>query len=119
MLKLPATYAIEMQLLGGIWMGQIFPAVVCGAFTRWFDSRALLAGWLLGMVSGTGMAASLGLRSSVYPVHLLGRIYPMYALVPALVLNLAAAAIGTLVLRARESRAVERQDETDRAMYFG
>ncbi len=34
-LKLPATYAIEMQLLGGIWMGQLFPAVVIGAFTRW------------------------------------------------------------------------------------
>ena len=27
-LKLPATYAIEMQLLGGIWIGQMFPSVV-------------------------------------------------------------------------------------------
>ncbi len=27
-LRLPAPYAIEMQLLGGIWIGQIFPSVV-------------------------------------------------------------------------------------------
>ena len=43
-LKLPATYAIEMQLLGGIWMGQLFPSVVVGVFTRWFHPWALLGG---------------------------------------------------------------------------
>ncbi len=71
-LRLPAPYAIEMQLLGGIWIGQMFPAVVCGVFTRWFNPWALLVGWAAGIASGTGMAAALGLKSSVYPVHFAG-----------------------------------------------
>ena len=121
-LRLPATYAIEMQLLGGIWMGQIFPSVVCGVFTRWFDPWALLAGWAVGMASGTGMAITLGLRSSVYPVHLAGGVYPMYAAVPALGLNLAVSAALTLALRGLRSvrggrKAVD--DATDPAVYFG
>ena len=74
-LKLPAPYAIEMQLLGGIWIAQLFPAVVCGVFTRWFHPWGLLAGWAAGMAAGTGMVLALGLKSSVYPVHLLvGRV---------------------------------------------
>ncbi len=43
-LYLPAPYAIEMQLLGGIWMAQLFPSVVVGVFTRWFNPWALVAG---------------------------------------------------------------------------
>ncbi|HJR11690.1 MAG TPA: sodium:solute symporter family protein, partial [Rhodanobacteraceae bacterium] len=34
-LYLPTKFAIDLQLLGGIWMLQIFPAVICGLFTRW------------------------------------------------------------------------------------
>ena len=34
-----AQYAIELQLLGGIWIGQLFPSVVFGVFTRWFHGR--------------------------------------------------------------------------------
>jgi SSS family solute:Na+ symporter len=82
-------FAIELQLLGGIWILQLLPAALCGAFTRWFHGRALLAGWAAGMISGTAMAASLGLKSSVYPLHLFGHVYAVYAAVPALLLNLA------------------------------
>lgn len=98
-LKLPAPYAIEMQLLGGIWMAQLFPSVVMGVFTRWFNPWALLAGWASGMAAGTAMAAALGLKSSVYPLHLFGGVYAMYAAVPALLLNLAVSAGLTLLLR--------------------
>ena len=98
-LKLPAPYAIEMQLLGGIWMAQLFPAVVVGVFTRWLDPWALLAGWAAGMFSGTAMAWAMGLRSSVYPIHFLGGTYAMYAAVPALALNLVVAVGLTVVLR--------------------
>lgn len=121
-LKLPATYAIEMQLLGGIWIGQIFPAVVCGLFTRWFSPWALLAGWAAGMISGTAMAASLGLRSSVYPVRLFGSVWPMYAAVPALLLNLAVSAGITVLLRLSRQQAsspARARDRTDPAVYFG
>jgi SSS family solute:Na+ symporter len=99
-LRLPAPFAIEMQLLGGIWMAQLFPSVVLGVFTRWLNPWALLAGWAAGMASGTGMAISLGLKSSVYPLHIGGSVYAMYAAVPALLLNLTVAVILTIAVRA-------------------
>jgi SSS family solute:Na+ symporter len=109
-LKQPATYAIEMQLLGGVWIAQLFPSVVLGAFTRWLNPWALLCGWAAGMAAGTGMAVSLGLKSSVYPLHLFGQTYAMYAAVPALLLNLAVSAVLTLLLRAM--KADSRGDST-------
>ncbi|SNT23861.1 solute:Na+ symporter, SSS family [Granulicella rosea] len=116
-LKLPAPYAIEMQLLGGIWIGQMFPSVVCGTFTRWFNPWALLAGWAAGMYTGTAMAVSLSLKSSVYPIHFAGQVYPMYAAVPALLLNLAVAVVLTLILRA--AKIGEGSDSTEASAYIG
>jgi len=119
-LKLPATYAIEMQLLGGIWMAQLFPSVVVGVFSRWFNPWALLMGWVAGMACGTGMAWSLGLKSSVYPLHLpaaLGGTYAMYAAVPALLLNLAVSILLTVMFRAMKMG--EGTDVTDAAAYVG
>jgi SSS family solute:Na+ symporter len=116
-LKLPATYAIEMQLLGGIWIAQMFPSVIIGAFSRWMHPWALLAGWAAGMASGTAMAYELGLKSSVYPLHLFGGTYAMYAAVPALALNLAVSAILTVVFRAAKVNG--GTDITDAAAYVG
>jgi SSS family solute:Na+ symporter len=84
--------------------------VVLGAFTRWFNPWALLCGWAAGMGTGTGMAISLGLKSSVYPLHVFGQTYAMYAAVPALLLNLAVSAVLTLVLQAL--KADSRGDST-------
>src|SRR3954447_17650922 len=42
---LPTKYAIDLQLLGGVWILQTLPAIVFGLFTRWLHSWALLAGW--------------------------------------------------------------------------
>jgi len=98
-LTIKATYAIQMQLLGGIWMAQLFPSVIIGAFTRWFNPWALLCGWAAGMYWGTWMAAQLALKTSVYPLHLFGQTYAMYAAVPALLLNLAISTVLTLILR--------------------
>ena len=91
-LRLPLTYAIQLQLLGGLWMTQLFPAVVIGAFTRWMRPWPLLAGWAAGMMWGTWMVASMGLKSSVYPLQIFGQTYAMYAAIPALLLNLAVSA---------------------------
>jgi SSS family solute:Na+ symporter len=99
-LTVKATYAIQMQLLGGIWMAQLFPSVVIGAFSRWFHSWALLAGWAVGMYWGTWMAYQLQLKSSVYPLHIFGDTYTMYAAVPALLANLVMSTVLTLVFRA-------------------
>jgi SSS family solute:Na+ symporter len=89
-LETPGSYAIEMQLLGGIWITQLFPAVVCGAFLkRRLHPWAVFAGWATGMVCGTAMAISLDFKGSgVYPLHLFGQTWGMYAAIPALALNL-------------------------------
>jgi SSS family solute:Na+ symporter len=43
-LGLPLQYAIELQLLGGMWIIQTLPAVIGGLYTRWFHDRALVLG---------------------------------------------------------------------------
>jgi SSS family solute:Na+ symporter len=53
---LPLDFAIYLQLLGGVWILQTFPAIVGGLYTRWFHRSALLAGWAVGMVYGTWTA---------------------------------------------------------------
>jgi SSS family solute:Na+ symporter len=94
-----AQYAIELQLLGGIWIGQLFPSVVFGVFTRWFHGKALFWGWAVGMATGTGMAISRDLKSSIFPFHIAGHTYAMYAAIPALATNLLVSALLTVVFR--------------------
>ncbi|MFB9180589.1 sodium:solute symporter [Dactylosporangium sucinum] len=90
---LPDQDAINLQLLGGVWILQTFPTVALGLFTRWPHRGALLAGWLVGMVAGTVLVASGGFSSvvSFAGVH-------VYVALAALVLNLAVAAALTPVL---------------------
>ena len=99
-LLVKSQYAIELQLLGGIWILQLFPAVIFGVFSRWFDGRALFWGWFAGMASGTAMAISRDLKSSIFPFHLGGHVYAMYAALPALVVNLLVSAGLTILFRA-------------------
>jgi SSS family solute:Na+ symporter len=99
-LALPQSLAIQLQLLGGIWIIQTLPAIFFGLYTRWFDPRALLIGWAAGIGTGTWMAASLGFKSSVYPLTLFGFTIPGYAALYTVILNLAVAAVFTLVFRA-------------------
>ena len=39
---LPTQYAINLQLLGGVWIIQILPTVVVGLYTRWLHRWGLL-----------------------------------------------------------------------------
>jgi SSS family solute:Na+ symporter len=96
-LLLPTVYAVQLQLLGGIWISQTMPAVMLGLFTRWLNPWALLAGWAAGISAGTCMAVSLNFESSVYALHIMGITLPMYAAVSALLLNIAVSAILSLV----------------------
>ncbi len=99
-LMVKSQYAIELQLLGGIWIAQLFPAVVIGVFTRWFHGSALFWGWLAGMVSGTSMAVARDLKSSIFPFHFGGHVYAMYAAIPALAANLIVSVTLTVTLTA-------------------
>ncbi len=62
---LPLQYAIELQLLGGVWIIQTLPSVIGGLYTRWFHDRALFLGWLAGIVAGTAMAASQAVQADL------------------------------------------------------
>ena len=93
-------YAIELQLLGGIWIGQLFPAIVLGIYTRWFHARALLLGWAAGMATGTGLAIARELKSSIYPLTFGTHVYMVYAAVPALLVNLIVSAGLTVLMNA-------------------
>jgi SSS family solute:Na+ symporter len=74
-LFIPTQFAVDLQLLGGIWMVQIFPAIIFGLFTRWYGGPALLIGWAVGMILGTTL--SWGATAWV-PVHPLAWDIPMF-----------------------------------------
>ncbi|GGI00294.1 monocarboxylate uptake permease MctP [Arthrobacter liuii] len=118
--------AINMQLLGGIWILQTFPAVVAGLYTRWFDRWALLVGWAVGIIFGT--VSAYNVVNPVTKAHFGGSVAPIpgtdfsvYIAVSAFALNLVVAAVLTLVLRALKVRTGEdltrptdyAADETD------
>src|SRR3954447_575308 len=54
-LALDVQYAIDLQLIGGVLILQILPAVVFMLYNRWFHRWALLAGWAVGMALGIWM----------------------------------------------------------------
>jgi SSS family solute:Na+ symporter len=89
--------AVNLQLLGGVWILQIFPAVAVGLFTGRLHPRALLAGWGVGMVAGTFLVVREGF-SSVVPLGTGQPPLEIYAGLVALLLNLLVAAAGTVAL---------------------
>ncbi|SCK22963.1 sodium:solute symporter [Streptomyces sp. WMMB 322] len=89
--------AINLQLLGGVWVLQTFPAVAVGLFTRWLHPRALLAGWAAGMAAGTFLVVRKGF-SSVVSLGSAGASLEIYAGLAALLLNLVVAVAGTVAL---------------------
>jgi solute:Na+ symporter, SSS family len=111
---LPLQYAVQLQLLGGIFIIQTFPAVILGLYTRWLNSWALLIGWAAGMVAGTSMAVSINF-APIFPLSLGGYTVPGYAALYSLILNIAVSVVLTFVLNA--VGAVKREDLTVAADY--
>jgi SSS family solute:Na+ symporter len=95
---LPLQYAIELQLLGGIWISQTIPSVIVGLYTRWLNPWALIIGWAAGLICGTVMAASLSFQSAVFPLAIDGLTIPGYAALYALAINFAVSVALSLVL---------------------
>ena len=97
-LFLPTQFALDLQLLGGLWILQTFPAVVFGLFFGWFRAPALLAGWAVGLAGGSWLAFSDGIK----PVHTFvigGDSYTLYTGLAALVLNIVVAVAVQLVVK--------------------
>ena len=96
----PQKYAIQLQLLGGVWILQTLPAIVVGLYTRWLHRWALLAGWAVGMTVGTWMAYTLQFKGTVYAAHVAGWTVPAYAGLWALLAHFGVAVTLSAVLHA-------------------
>jgi SSS family solute:Na+ symporter len=96
-LFLPVQYALDLQLLGGLWILQTFPALVFSLFTRWFRAEGLLLGWVAGILWGTWTAWSNGMKP-LASIDLDGATYVFYVGLGALILNVAVAAITTVIV---------------------
>jgi solute:Na+ symporter, SSS family len=121
-LALSKTFAINLQLLGGVWILQTFPAIVAGLYTRWFHRWALLAGWAAAMAYGTIMAyrqpaagapgTHFGASTAVVPLlH-----QTAYIAITAFVINVAVAVL--LTFTARLLHLAPGTDETQPAHYL-
>lgn len=98
--------ALNLQLLGGIWILQTFPSIIIGLYTRFLHRYALLLGWAAGMITGTYMAyvqssaATAHFASSVFPLHLGGYTAAGYAAFYALIANLVVTVVLSLIFNA-------------------
>ncbi len=119
-LALDKQNAINMQLLGGIWILQTFPAIVIGLYTRWLHRWGLLIGWAVAMVYGTWKAYGIsspntshfgGSAANIPIINELG-----YIAVTALVINVLVAVVVTLILKA--VKVPNGVDETVKIDYF-
>ena len=105
-LLLSGQFSVNLQLLGGVWILQTFPAILSGLYTRFFHRWALLAGWLAGMVTGTLMAYAVPnpakhqhhFGGSVYTWHYFGLHFKAYHGLIALAINLIVVVVGSLIL---------------------
>jgi solute:Na+ symporter, SSS family len=102
-LYLPTQFALDLQLLGGLWILQTFPAVIFGLFTSYFRAPALLAGWAVGFFGGTVIAWSDGLK----PLHTIafgGTKVVLYVGLIALVANIVVALIVNVFVGAKRPK---------------
>jgi solute:Na+ symporter, SSS family len=108
----PTTYAIQFQLLGGIWIIQTLPAVMLGLYTRWFNDWALLIGWAVGTVVGTAMAVSVNFAAA-YPLVIGGYTLPGYSAFYTVILNLVIAIVLTPVFNAMGGKRIDETVPSD------
>jgi solute:Na+ symporter, SSS family len=97
---LPTQFALDLQLLGGIWILQTLPALIFGLFSNWFRVPGLLAGWFVGFAGGTWLVWLNGLK----PLHTLtidGTPFTIYTGILALAANIIVAVLVNLVVPAK------------------
>jgi SSS family solute:Na+ symporter len=97
-LYLPTQFALDLQLLGGLWILQTLPALIFGLFTRWFTAPSLLAGWAVGLVGGTYLAWIDGLKP-LHPVTFGDTTVTVYVGIIAFAANVIAAVLVNLAVK--------------------
>jgi SSS family solute:Na+ symporter len=121
-LALSKTFSINLQLLGGVWILQTFPAIVVGLYTRWFHRWALVTGWAAAMLYGTLVAyntpapgvpgSHFGASTANVPIFN----HTVYIALTALVINLVVAAGLTVIFRL--TKVPTGTDETTPGQYL-
>jgi solute:Na+ symporter, SSS family len=118
-LALSKSFAINLQLLGGVWILQTFPAIVVGLYTRWFHRWAVLAGWAAGMIYGTWLAYGVASPTQAHfggpLVNFPGTATKVYIAVLAFGLNLIVSIVLTVAFRA--AKVADGVDETHASDY--
>ncbi|MDE1993663.1 MAG: sodium:solute symporter family protein [Rhizobiaceae bacterium] len=111
-LFLPTQFALDLQLLGGIWILQTLPALVFGLFTNWFRAPGLLVGWIVGFFGGTYLVWINGLKP-LQAISLGGAPFTVYIGILALIANIVVAAVVNALGRAstRDESLVGRNAE--------
>ncbi len=103
----PATYAISLQLLGGILIAQILPAVFFGMYVKSLRKEPLIAGLLVGISLGIYMVESANnfgpLSSSLFHTTF----GSLYIAVIALAINLVISFAGSAILNRRHRQITE------------
>ena len=95
----PVPYALQFQLLGGLWMIQVLPSVILGLYLRMLNGWALLIGWAVGTGVGTWMASTTSFKAAVFTVSLFGVGYPGYIAIWALLANVVVSVALSVVLK--------------------
>jgi SSS family solute:Na+ symporter len=114
------TLAINLQLLGGIWIVQTFPSLGFGLFTRWFHRWALLAGWAVAMVYGTLTAYNQSSPTQKHfgqPIANIPLVHHTgYIALTAFVINMIVVLVLTAIFKA--TGMPDGADETEHSDYF-
>jgi SSS family solute:Na+ symporter len=100
---LPTQFALDLQLLGGVWILQTLPALVFGLYVGWFRAPALLAGWAVGFFGGSWIVWTDGLKP-LHPLTFGGTTVTVYAGLLALAANIVVAVAVNLVVAPRAVR---------------
>lgn len=85
----PATYAVSLQLLGGVLIAQILPAVFCGLYVKALRKTPLIIGLLVGIGTGIYMTESANNFGALTTSLFNTPFGTLYIAVIALALNLA------------------------------
>ena len=102
---LPTKFAIDLQLLGGVWILQTLPAIVISLYTKRLKVIALFIGWLAGIALGTSLVVVQGLKP-IFALQIAGNSYPVYIGLIALALNLVLTGLISAVLPQRRLQGV-------------
>ncbi|HYZ21137.1 MAG TPA: sodium:solute symporter [Rhodopila sp.] len=95
----PVPFALQFQLLGGLWIIQILPSVILGLYIRLLNGWSLLAGWAVGTVLGTWMASTTSFKAAIYTITIGGMSFPGYIALYSLIANIVVAVVLSLLLR--------------------